>query len=66
MIWPTTGRGRSKVRFYEKREGRRVIRRIVISPMLHPAAKEAAERLGVETYFVPEDLEIKGSSGESA
>lgn len=54
------------MRFYEKREGRRVIRRIVISPMLHPAAKEAAERLGVETYFVPEDLEIKGSSGESA
>ncbi len=54
------------MRFYEKREGRRVTRRIVISPMLHPAAREAAQRLGVETYFVPEYLEIKGGSGGRA
>ncbi len=45
-----------KVKFFENKEGRKVSRKIVISPMIEPKAFEVAERLGIETFVRPEDL----------
>ena len=39
-----------KVRFYEQDSGRSASRKILISPMVHPAAVEIAKKLGIEVY----------------
>ena len=49
-----------KVRFYENREKRRVSRKLIISPMVDPRARDVAERLGVEIYTAPEDVKVQG------
>ena len=46
-----------KVRFYEKREGRKVKRKIVVSPMVAPEALPVAEALGIEVYTYPDYIE---------
>ncbi len=46
-----------KVRFYEKREGCRVKRKIVVSPMVAPEALPVAEALGIEVYTYPDYIE---------
>ena len=45
-----------KVKFYEKKEGKKVSRKPVISPMIEPKAYEVAKRLGIEAYKAAEDL----------
>ncbi|GAB6163826.1 DUF3782 domain-containing protein [Desulfothermus naphthae] len=45
-----------KVKFYEKKEGKKVNRKMVISPMIEEKAYEVARRLGIEAYKEPEDL----------
>lgn len=57
-----------KVRFYEKRHGRQVTRRLVISPMVDPKAQVVAEQLSIAVYthatdvdpatFVPEQARL--------
>ena len=44
-----------KVRYYEQRHQRPVQRRLAISPMVHPAARAVAERLGIEVFGYAED-----------
>ncbi|MBI4675302.1 MAG: DUF3782 domain-containing protein [Chloroflexi bacterium] len=39
-----------KVRFYEKRHGRKATRMLVISPMVDPRAQGVAEKLGIQVY----------------
>ena len=39
-----------KATYYEKHHNRKVTRRIVISPMVDPAAMELAKKLGIEVY----------------
>jgi hypothetical protein len=46
-----------KVRYYEKRHGRRASRMMVISPMIDARAKTVADRLGIETYGDSLDVE---------
>ena len=46
-----------KARFYEKREGREVKRRIVISPMVALEAQGVAKNLGIEVYTYPDSIE---------
>ena len=46
-----------KVSFYERREGRRVRRKMVISPMVEPAALPVAKDLGIEVYTYPDYIE---------
>ena len=46
-----------KVKFYEEREGRKVSRMIIISPMIEPKAKKVAEDLGIEFYTYPDNIE---------
>ncbi|MCX7607527.1 MAG: DUF3782 domain-containing protein [Bacteroidia bacterium] len=55
-----------KIAFYEKKKGREVQRKMIIAPMIHPKAREAAERFGIEVYSypTPEELE-KGPQGLS-
>ncbi|MBX6423556.1 PD-(D/E)XK nuclease family protein [Thermosulfurimonas sp. F29] len=49
-----------KVRFYEKREGRRVDRKIIVSPMVDPRALPLLPTLGIEVVPDAADLgEIK-------
>ena len=45
-----------KVSFYEKKENKKVSRKIIVSPMIDPAAKSVAENLGIEYYTAPEDI----------
>ncbi len=45
-----------KVKFYERRTGRKVDRRILISPWYDPGADELARRLGWELYGEPEEI----------
>jgi hypothetical protein len=45
-----------KVAFYEKRHDRKASRKLVISPMVHPAAQEVAQALGIEVYSYAEDV----------
>ncbi|MBX6422320.1 PD-(D/E)XK nuclease family protein [Thermosulfurimonas sp. F29] len=47
-----------KVKFYENREGRKVSRKLIISPMVEPRAFEVAQKLGIEVYTAPEDIKI--------
>ena len=44
-----------KVRYYEQRHQRPVQRRLAISPMIHPAARAVAEKLGIEMFGHAED-----------
>ena len=46
-----------KVRFYEEKEGQKVERRLIISPMVDPEARKVAEKLGIQIFAQPEDLE---------
>ena len=45
-----------KVKFFEEQEGKSVKRKVVISPMVEPKAKEAAQKLNIEVYSYPEDF----------
>ncbi len=47
-----------KVRFYQNRHQQTANRKIVISPMVHPRAREVASELEVEVYSYAEDLEL--------
>ncbi|MDM8522269.1 DUF3782 domain-containing protein [Desulfococcaceae bacterium HSG8] len=46
-----------KVRFYEKRHGKKADRMIVISPMVHERAKAVARELGIAVYSYADDVE---------
>ncbi len=46
-----------KVRFYEKKEGRKVSRKLIISPMVEDSAKRVAQTLGIEVYTYPDYIE---------
>ncbi|GAB6163895.1 DUF3782 domain-containing protein [Desulfothermus naphthae] len=45
-----------KVKFFEKQQGKKVNRKLVISPMIEPKAYEVAKKLGIEAYTAPEDV----------
>jgi hypothetical protein len=45
-----------KIDFYEKRHQRQATRKIVISPMVHPAAQPIGPRLGIEMYSYADDV----------
>ncbi len=45
-----------KVEFYERHENKKVSRKILISPMIEPKAREFAEELGIQTFTAPEDI----------
>lgn len=45
-----------KVEFYERREGGKVDRRIIISPSLEPGAEEMARGFGMEVYTDAEQV----------
>jgi len=53
-----------KVDFYEKKEGVKVKRKVIISPMVEPGVKEFALSLGVEVYSYPDEVELKEESKE--
>ena len=46
-----------KVRFYEKQEGRKVNRKVVVSPMVAPEALQVAKDLAIEFYTYPDYIE---------
>ncbi|MEA3640673.1 MAG: DUF3782 domain-containing protein [Lamprobacter sp.] len=46
-----------KVQYYQRRHGREVSRKLVISPMVRPEARPVAERLGIEVFGYAEDVE---------
>ncbi len=46
-----------KARFYELRHQRTANRLIVISPMIDARARKVAERLGIDTYGDPTEVE---------
>jgi len=48
-----------KVRFYERREGRRADRKIVISPMVEEKAFQIARRLGIEVYTHADEVRFQ-------
>ncbi|MGB9823145.1 PD-(D/E)XK nuclease family protein [Thermodesulfovibrio sp.] len=48
-----------KVRFYEQKEGVKLSRKLLISPMIDNAAKEFALSSGIEVYGYPEEVEFK-------
>jgi Uncharacterized conserved protein containing a coiled-coil domain len=52
-----------KVELYERLREVQVARRIVISPMIHPQAKEVAERLNIELYTSVYDVSPDLSGG---
>ncbi|HCS91451.1 MAG TPA: hypothetical protein DIW77_15760 [Chromatiaceae bacterium] len=45
-----------KVQYYQRRHGREVNRKIVISPMVRPEARPVAKRLGIEVFGFAEDV----------
>jgi len=47
-----------KVRFYQNRHQQTANRKIVISPMVHPRAKEIASELEVEVYSYAGDIDL--------
>ncbi|PSF37302.1 hypothetical protein C7H19_11330 [Aphanothece hegewaldii CCALA 016] len=47
-----------KVLFYEKRHQRQATRKLVISPMVHPAALTVAQNLGIDVYSYAEDVDL--------
>ncbi len=46
-----------KVRFYEKKHHCQVSRMVVISPMVEKAARQVAERLGIQVYSYAEEVD---------
>ena len=44
-----------KAQYYERRHQRPIQRKLVISPMVHPAARPVAEKLGIEVFSYVED-----------
>ncbi len=46
-----------KVKFFEGKTGRKVSRRLIISPMVEDSAKEVAKELGIEVYTYPDYIE---------
>lgn len=53
-----------KVRFYEKRHARQADRRLVISPMVDPAAQTTARQLGILVYRYAGDIDPAVFGGE--
>jgi hypothetical protein len=47
-----------KVDFYERLHQRPITRRLIISPMVHPKAKETADKLGIEVYGYARDVDL--------
>ncbi len=47
-----------KIQVYEKKEGRPVKRKIIISPMVENAALEFAKESGLKVYGYPEEIEL--------
>ncbi len=45
-----------KVRFYERQTGRKVNRRILVTPWYEPGVEEMARRMGWELYGEPEEI----------
>jgi hypothetical protein len=48
-----------KVRFYERREGRRADRKMVISPMVEEKALQIAQKLGIEVYTHADEVRLQ-------
>jgi len=48
-----------KVKFYERQTGRKVHRRILVTPWYEPGVDEMARRLGWEIYGEPEEIEAE-------
>lgn len=48
-----------KVRFYERQEGRRADRKMVISPMVEEKAVQIAQRLGIEVYTHADEVRLQ-------
>ena len=46
-----------KVSFFEKHEGRKVKRKLIVSPMVAPEALPVAKELGIEVYTYPDYIE---------
>ncbi len=46
-----------KVKFYEEKKKRKVDRKIITSPMIDPRAKPVIEKLGIEAYSFPDQVE---------
>jgi len=51
-----------KVKFYEKIHNRTASRLFVISPMVDPAARQAAQELGITIYSYADEVEIDSGS----
>lgn len=49
----------NKVAFYERKEGRPITRKLIISPMVLPEAQELAKAHGVEVYAYPTEKQLK-------
>lgn len=47
-----------KIQFYENREGKKVSRAIIISPMVESKAIELAKKYGMEVYGEPEEVPL--------
>lgn len=47
-----------KIQFYENKEGKKVSRAIIISPMVESKAIELAKKYGMEVYGEPEDVPL--------
>ncbi len=43
-----------KVKFFEEKEGKKVKRKLIISPMVEREARKVAEELGIEVYTYPD------------
>jgi len=48
-----------KVRFYERREGRRADRKMVLSPMVEEKALQIAQKLGIEVYTHADEVRLQ-------
>jgi len=47
-----------KVHFYEKKQGRKANKKMIISPMVHEKAKPVAKNLGVEIYTYVQEMAL--------
>ncbi|WP_448595555.1 DUF3782 domain-containing protein [Thermoflexus hugenholtzii] len=52
-----------KAEFYARRTGLPVARRILISPMVDPRARDLAQQMGMEVYTYPEDVPPESPAG---
>jgi hypothetical protein len=52
-----------KAEFYTRRTGLPVARRILISPMVDPRARDLARQMGMEIYTYPEDVPPEPPAG---